>query len=196
VGSCRTLREGNGRRLSALLCPDSSVRVSRRSVSGRRSLSSKTWVFSPIPDSTFSSVFPVHVLRLLTMVSRPRSVQKRNRDVVTKKVRRRLISGSSTLEDISRRDSTRDGNRSRQRLFRRRRRADRDSSVGSPPPSFLPAHQQHALHDFLDRVVSVRTDLHECATCSERYYGMKMHTDSCDRCYREVRFWLIGFPSC
>jgi hypothetical protein len=163
--------------------------------SGSLLLSSKTCLVFSTRFSFSYSLFPIHVLCVLTMVSRRRSLQYQARDPETKKVRRRLLASASALNDVARRESMRDGNRVRRRVFRRRHRAGRDPSRDSPPSTFLPPHQRHALDDFLDRVLSVRTEFHECAICSERYYGMKMHTDSCDRCHREVRFRVVVFPS-
>lgn len=53
--------------------------------------------------------------------------------------------------------------------------------------AYVPVHQQWAIHDFLDHLALIRDDLHECATCLERYHGMKMHGTQCARCNNEVR---------
>jgi hypothetical protein len=57
-----------------------------------------------------------------------------------------------------------------------------------PPPPYLPVHQQHAIHDFLDRLRVAGDDLHECSICLERYHGMPLHTSGtvCARCHNEV----------
>ena len=52
---------------------------------------------------------------------------------------------------------------------------------------YLPVHQEHAIHDFLDRLRLIQDDVHECTTCLERYHGMQMHGTQCSRCHNEVR---------
>jgi hypothetical protein len=53
---------------------------------------------------------------------------------------------------------------------------------------YLPAHQEQAIHKFLDRLLPIRDDLHECTTCLEKYHGMPMRGMECARCHNEVRF--------
>jgi hypothetical protein len=43
-------------------------------------------------------------------------------------------------------------------------------------PPYLSVHQQHAIHDFLDRLLVAGDNLHECTVCLEKYYGMPLHT--------------------
>jgi len=53
-------------------------------------------------------------------------------------------------------------------------------------PPYLPLHQQEAIHAFLDRVLEIGDDLHECTVCLERYHGMKLRDMACTRCHKEV----------
>lgn len=60
-------------------------------------------------------------------------------------------------------------------------------------PPYLPVHQQHAIHDFLDRLLVAGDDLHECTVCLEKYHGMPLHTSGtvCARCHNEVMYSYI-----
>ena len=40
----------------------------------------------------------------------------------------------------------------------------------------------------MDRLFCVRSSLGECETCLERYHGIRMHRNQCDRCRCEVCF--------
>ena len=51
---------------------------------------------------------------------------------------------------------------------------------------YLPIHQEHAVHDFLNRLHLIQDDVHECTTCLERYQGMQMRDMECMRCHSEV----------
>ena len=57
-----------------------------------------------------------------------------------------------------------------------------------PPPPYLPVHQQHAIHNFLDRLCVAGDNSHECLICLERYHGMPLHTSGtvCARCHNEM----------
>jgi len=61
-----------------------------------------------------------------------------------------------------------------------------DVTVDVETPPYLPPHQERAVHEFLDRLLLIRDDLHECTTCLEKYHGMQMHGTECARCHKEV----------
>ena len=64
---------------------------------------------------------------------------------------------------------------------------DNDDAFRShQPDQYLAHHQLQAVHDFFNHVACSHTDLHECTTCLEQYYGMHMSGTECDRCSREV----------
>ena len=104
----------------------------------------------------------------------------------------------------ARRAKQREQNRARQARLRERARQTRVHPVAStaeedwnttddddtfrshPPDRHLTHHQVQAVDDFFTRVARTHTDLHECSTCLEQYYGMHMSGTECDRCSREV----------
>lgn len=107
-------------------------------------------------------------------------------------------------ETDARRTRERNGNRERQREFRERLTVPLDAHStddflmgldsdgpddgNQPSPPYLPLHQKQAVHDFLDRLLVVGDDLHECAICLEKYHGMSLRGSLCTRCHSEVTF--------
>ena len=120
------------------------------------------------------------------MISYTRRLERiRCRDSEQHRVRRQLLATATDDDAVAEWQSILRKNRDQQRLRRDRLRARTSPSL----PPFIPSHQVRALKDFLDRLFLVRSDLHECETCHERYYGLKLHADQCDRCHREV--WVF-----
>ena len=112
------------------------------------------------------------------------SEQRRARKTESQRTRRRTLADATDPVLVARRDNARERERQRQRLRRHRMRPGNSSDVPAP---FLPVHQQNAINDFMDRVLTVRYSEAECDTCLERYHGMRMRGVQCDRCRREVR---------
>ena len=67
-------------------------------------------------------------------------------------------------------------------------------SVLQQPEGGLPQHQLEAIDDFFNRLAHSRSDVHECTTCLEKYFGMHVRGSQCDRCSHEVRFLLFLAP--
>ena len=106
--------------------------------------------------------------------------------------RRETVAAASNADGTSQRQTQLERSRDLQRIRRARRRAPEVSTDNS---SFLPIHQQEAIHDYLDRILRVRDDVGLCLTCLEKYHGMHIHGTQCDWCHREVRFDTVFIPN-
>jgi hypothetical protein len=112
------------------------------------------------------------------------SQERRAREAERQRTHRRTLADATDPVVVARRDAARERQRDRQRLRRNRMRPANSSHVPAP---FLPVHQQNAINNFMDRILTVRHSSAQCATCLERYHGMHMRGVQCDRCHREVR---------
>ena len=112
------------------------------------------------------------------------SAERRARHAERQRTRRRILTNSTDPVVVTARDTARQWQRDLQHSRRERSRVACSSQLSSP---FLPVHQQRAIDNFMDRVLTVRQSVRHCDTCLERYHGMHMRGTQCDRCHREVR---------